>query len=295
MSFNPDFWPIARSALRVQLGFRRRKASVDRHDIVWIERGHPSPDHPTVVLLHGFAAMKESWASWLQGLPRDWHILAPDIPGFGESTYLESSSYRYELQALRLRDWLASLAVGPLCIVGHSMGAAVATILTDRLAPQVHSLGLVSSAGMPPQSDADPERFPAPKPAMDMLAPADWAGVRATFASVGQGEPNLQTRLLIRLLGPQMIARSEDYRKMFGDLLEDPWAPARHLPSIRVPLMVQWGDRDRITPFSCLGYIRHHRPDARIHEYTGVGHTPMLERPRLSVRDAINFLEISKH
>lgn len=47
--------------------------------MVYLEKGTPAAGRPTVLLLHGFAAMKENWALWLQRLPDHWHILVPDL------------------------------------------------------------------------------------------------------------------------------------------------------------------------------------------------------------------------
>ena len=102
----PNLWPAARTGQRFLLQARRRTALVDGHKMVFLERGAPGSGNPTVVLIHGFAAMKENWALWLQRLPRHWHLLVPDLPGFGESDYRPHACYRYETQARRLEQQL---------------------------------------------------------------------------------------------------------------------------------------------------------------------------------------------
>ncbi|MBC7185248.1 MAG: alpha/beta fold hydrolase, partial [Marinobacter sp.] len=97
-----NLWPAARVSQRLLLQARRRSTLIDGHKMVYLERGRPGPDRPTLVLIHGFAAMKENWGLWLQRLPRHWHLLAPDLPGFGESDYRPDACYRYETQAQRL-------------------------------------------------------------------------------------------------------------------------------------------------------------------------------------------------
>src|SRR5690554_668344 len=103
----PNLWPAARTGQRWLLRARRRETLVDGHRLVFLERGRPAPGKPTLVLIHGFAVMKENWALWMQMLPSDWHLLVPDVPGLGESQYRPDACYRYESQAWRLGHWLA--------------------------------------------------------------------------------------------------------------------------------------------------------------------------------------------
>ncbi|MBO6851237.1 MAG: alpha/beta fold hydrolase, partial [Marinobacter sp.] len=145
----PNLWPLARTGQRWLVQARRKEVQIDGHRMVYLERGKPSPSTPTVVLIHGFAAMKENWALWLQKLPRHWHILVPDVPGLGESEYHPGASYRYEAQALRLRDWLDTFPTDNIHLAGSSMGGAIAAVLAHRMEPAPRSVTLLNSAGIP--------------------------------------------------------------------------------------------------------------------------------------------------
>lgn len=87
----------------------------------WGERG------PVVVLLHGISSSAASWLPCVQILSQTTRVFAWDAPGYGNSTPLAQAETRAADYALRLRAWLAALHVKPDAIVGHSLGALMAS------------------------------------------------------------------------------------------------------------------------------------------------------------------------
>lgn len=290
----PNLWPLARTGQRWLLQAKRRETRIDGHRLVYLERGAPGPSRPTVLLIHGFAAMKENWALWLQKLPRDWHILVPDVPGLGESDYHPGASYRYEAQALRLRDWLATFPTDNVHLAGSSMGGAIAAVLAHRMEPAPRSITLLNSAGIPEHDGVDIDA-PFESDRDDILIPRDWAGVYRMFNSVGNGKPTAMGLAMTGLLGPDLLQRRDALRHIFDDMLADALAPARYLGSGTPPLQVQWGDRDVITPTRCVDWFRTATPQADIHVFRGVGHLPMLENPGRSAATLAGFIERHQH
>jgi len=285
----PNLWPAARTGQRWLLRARRKEALVDGHRLVFLERGRPTPGKPTLVLIHGFAAMKENWALWMQMLPADWHLLVPDVPGLGESQYRPDACYRYESQARRLGQWLSGYATDNLHIAGSSMGGAIASVMAHTLDRPPRTVTLLNSAGIPEQPDADLNApFKTDRDAI--LIPRDWSGVYRMFNSVGNGKPTLPGLAMTGLLGPDLLQRRDSLRHIFNDMLADPLAPARYLGTGTPPLQVQWGDKDVITPTRCVDWFGAATPHAEVHVFRGVGHLPMLEKPGRSSRVLEDFI-----
>jgi pimeloyl-ACP methyl ester carboxylesterase len=257
--------------------------------MVFLERGTPGAGNPTIVLIHGFAAMKENWGLWLQRLPRHWHLLAPDLPGFGESDYLSEACYRYETQARRLGQWLAGFDTDNIHLAGSSMGGAIAAVLAHKLAPAPRSLTLLNSAGIPEHAQVD-IHAPLASDRDGILIPRDWKGVYRMFNSVGTGKPTVSGLAMTGLLGPDLLGRTDALRHIFSDMVADALAPARYLGPETPPLQVQWGDRDVITPTRCVDWFCSATPRAEIHMFRGVGHLPMLETPGRSAAALENFV-----
>lgn len=285
----PNPWPLMRTGHRWLARMDRRETQVDQHRMVWLERGKPGPDRPTVVLLHGFASMKENWSAWLPLLPKNWHLLVPDLPGFGESDYRAGADYRFETQARRLADWLDQQGWRDnLHLVGSSMGGAIATVMAHRMEPQASSLTVLNSAGIPIRPDLDLAIPPKTEPSL--LVPESWRAVYQMFNNVGDGRPTLMGLAMTGLLGVDLMRRARGHREIFADMMADPYAPVRHLTGSTLPLQVQWGDRDSITPTRCVDYYRTTLPHAQIQIFKGVGHVPMLETPRRSAQALTHFI-----
>ncbi len=106
----------------------------------------------TYLLIHGFAGDRTAWAATASALRRAGHRTAVfDLPGHGE-TEAEAA----DLAALT--DAAAALAAnlpGPLVLVGHSLGAAVAVALAARMGTKVAGLVLLTPAGCGPLIGAE--------------------------------------------------------------------------------------------------------------------------------------------
>jgi len=200
------------------------------------------------------------------------------------------ASYRYEIQASRLRNWLTDLEVGPTHLVGSSMGGAIATILAHRLEPAPASLTLLNSAGIPEHEGVDPEA-PFESDRDRVLIPASLGAVYRMFNAVGSGRPHPGALATAALLGPDLLRRQHAHRHIFHDMPADALAPMRYLGTQPMPLQVQWGDRDTITPTRCVDYFRRTTPAADIRLFRGVGHLPMLEVPGRSARALVEQVE----
>ena len=72
---------------------RYRTETVDGLDIFYREAGDPS--RPTVLLLHGFPASSHMYREVLRGLSDRYHLVAPDYPGFGDSSFPSPDDFAY--------------------------------------------------------------------------------------------------------------------------------------------------------------------------------------------------------
>lgn len=284
----PNPWPLARTGHRWLQRARRHSVVVDDHRIVWLERGRRQSHKPSIVLLHGLAAMKENWSAWLPLFSADQHVVAVDIPGFGESDYRVGASYRYRDQAERMVQWLGAAGLGQVHLVGSSMGAAIATLMAGTMGDRAASLTVMNSAGIPAHERVDLNRPPVFD--RSILIPQDWSGVYRMFNSVGNGRPTLSGMAMTGLLGLDLLRRAGQNRHVFSDMAADPYAPTTALGKDTAPLLVIWGDRDQITPPSCVDFYRGATPHAEVHMMRGVGHLPMLENPRRSFNILRDFI-----
>ncbi len=97
-----------------------------------------APDAPAVLLLHGFPNSSRSFRGLLPLLAPVARVLAPDLPGFGESEPLPAPSFA--AFAAAIGELLERLAVGPRYLYLHDFGAPVALHLAMQAPALVRGL-----------------------------------------------------------------------------------------------------------------------------------------------------------
>lgn len=102
----------------------------------------------TVVLIHGLG--QAGFTDWLKVIPeleKKYHVLAMDLPGFGRSS-APGGRYSPTNYAKVISWFVRKYANGPVVVVGHSMGGAVALRYASDFPTQVSKLVLVDVAGI---------------------------------------------------------------------------------------------------------------------------------------------------
>ena len=103
-----------------------------------------------LLLLHGMAGSSQTWRSVIKPLSRRFRVIAPDLPGHGESTK-PRSDYSLGAFAVLLRDLLGELGVTRATIIGHSLGGGVAMQFAYQFPERTERLILVGSGGLGPE------------------------------------------------------------------------------------------------------------------------------------------------
>src|SRR5512139_136128 len=75
-----------------------KSAAVGDHTIVYSEGGTGE----TILMVHGFGGNKDNWLRFAKFITPQYHVLIPDLPGYGESTRLEDARYNIMTQVERL-------------------------------------------------------------------------------------------------------------------------------------------------------------------------------------------------
>lgn len=100
---------------------------------------------PTLVLVHGWTCRRGYWKQQIEHLKSHYPMLVPDLPGHGDSTHGTRSQASVE----GLTDSLVSLIhdqiPGPVVLIGHSMGGAVALEAARRIGDKTRGVILVDT------------------------------------------------------------------------------------------------------------------------------------------------------
>jgi pimeloyl-ACP methyl ester carboxylesterase len=106
-------------------------------ELSFITAGEPS--QPAVLLLHGFPSSARTFRDVMPQLSQAAYVIAPDLPGFGESDVLPAASFPAFGQAIS--ELLDRLAIGPRYIYLHDFGAPVGFHIATQAPERV--LGLI--------------------------------------------------------------------------------------------------------------------------------------------------------
>jgi pimeloyl-ACP methyl ester carboxylesterase len=238
-----------------------------------------------VVLIHGFAADRLSWAANQGELARTHAVHALDLPGHG-ATALDGPADPDHLAAA-VAAGLDGSGLTDVHVIGHSLGGAVALLLADRRPDLVRSLVLIAPAGLGgPVDRAFVKTYPE-------------ATDPAVLEELMQG---LVSRP--RLINRQMVAyalaelgkpgRREALRAVASGLLGADTlvaGPAARIAARELPRLVVWGEADRTNAL---------RPDrlaafgGRLLVVPGAAHLPHVEEAR-AVNTAITAFLADPH
>lgn len=201
----------------------------------------------THVLLHGIGSASASWVLQLQAAQGDDRVqlLAWDAPGYGASSALPAESPRATDYAARLWTWLDAVgATEPVLLVGHSLGALMATRAAAERPDRVGRLLLLAPArgyGSAPAAERE-RRLNERLATLQSLGPAGMADRRAAAmlspnASAEQVAFVHDTMAQVVPAGYVQAARLLAGGDLIGDLLR-----------VRCPIAVACGAADTITP-----------------------------------------------
>lgn len=125
---------------------------------------------PPLILLHGGRDHCRNWDWVAERLRHDWHVIAPDLRGHGDSAWSASGTYHMTAYIYDLAQLIHQLKLAPVTIVAHSLGGNIALRYTGIHPENVARL--VAIEGLGPSPKAYAERYG--KPIEERLA--NWVG-----------------------------------------------------------------------------------------------------------------------
>ncbi len=254
---------------------------------------------PVLLLIHGMAGNFENWQAVIEALARRHTVIAPDLPGHGESAP-GGGDYSIGALAAGLRDLLAALAHERATLVGHSLGGGIAMQFAYQFPAATERLVLVSSGGLGPE--VSPALRAAALPGADLFIAATAGAARAAGTAVGRGlaavgvRPNADVAEVARgyasLVDPERRAAFlATLRSVIGTGGQRVQASDRLYLAEGMPVLIIWGARDRIIPCRHGEHAHEAIPGSRLEIFDGVGHLPQLETPGRFIAVLEEFLE----
>lgn len=223
-----------------------------------------------LLLLHGFTADSTGWAPFERELPKGLPLLRMDLPSHGRSPRARVTEFSDLLRAVtRAFD---AACDGPVHLLGHSLGGALALGLADIRPRQVASLTLLAPAGLGPEIDAAALTGIARASRVESLAP--WLK-RLTATPDGISWDFARAAMLSRADDALRLAQADMADALFPDGVQA-FDLRAALSRVEAPAAMVWGRDDAILPW------RHALAapgEMALHLLGGVGHIPHVECP----------------
>ena len=280
----PNLATILIALERLSAGFHRHSIQIGDHRVVYSEGGKGEP----VILLHGFGSSRDSWNRMAGRLTKQYRVIAPDLPGWGESSRIESASYGYPKQVERLHEFITKLGLGRVHLVGHSMGGFICSAYAAQYPDEVISLTLLAPHGV-----SEPQ---ASELAQSVAAGDNWLVATSMpeferlLNNVFAKRPYVPKSVL-RMVASRAIAGSAKSGKIFADMqTNDPPLESR-LHQIKAPALIIWGDQDRVLHVSCAGVFQQGIKYSEVLLLPGSGHMPLIENARQCATAWLKFAD----
>ena len=109
-----------------------KKVNIDGLNIFFREAGYTN--NPTIVLLHGFPSSSHMFRDLIPLLADRFHVIAPDYPGFGNSSMPTTKEYKYTFENLSIviEKLLAMLCISKYILYVHDYGGPIGFRLAMR-------------------------------------------------------------------------------------------------------------------------------------------------------------------
>ena len=233
-----------------------------------------------LVLIHGGGAGADAIGNWTGAIAHfasAYRVFAPDMPGFGQSAKPDDPGYGYtqDERDQHMAAFVERLGVGPVTIVGNSMGGLTALGVARKQPELVARLVLMGSAGVP-------------------VPPSPQLATIMNYDFTKQG----MARIVDALTGPNFIAPEgmiayrhrisvepatrAAYTRITG------WNKARgglqiseaDIAAVTCPTLVVSGKEDRVVPVTCAYRFLDLNPQSWGVIMPDCGHWPMIEHPQ---------------
>jgi len=253
------------------------KQSVAAGDTTWVY--YTGGEGPDIVLLHGFAADKSEWLAVAEQLTPHFHVIVPDLPGWGESSRVPGADYSIEAQAARLQQFVEATGVRGFALVGHGTGAAVATVYAAKHVDRVARLALLEAFGLQATHNA----FSTQAAAAPLFEYDDRAGLARSRAMLLAQPPEERGRFADVLVRRNQAERAFVQERL-ASLRQDSQQliVQRHLAQLDMPVLGLWCRDDPVIDHSALDSLRNglsHAAAISSSMLSGCKHLPMQEKP----------------
>ena len=278
---------IAQKNERKKAGLVQKNVVVNGMNIQYLEGGSGDP----LVLIHGFSANKDNWTRIAKFLTPHFNVIAPDLPGFGESDKDPGGKYTIKDQAVFLKQFINEIGIKSFHIGGNSMGGNIAGQYAALYQEDLKSLFLIAPGGVVSSKPSELAQIIKKEEPNPLIA-----------RNAGEYEKKLDFVFVKKPFIPSPIKgflvkeaiKNQDINKKIFELIKDANLnePMESLlKNIEVKTFILWGSADRVLHPSGAKILGSIMKNSTVTVLNGVGHVPMIESPEKTAKLYLEFLK----
>jgi pimeloyl-ACP methyl ester carboxylesterase len=239
-------------------------------------------DGPVVVLVHGLGGSAEDWRNLTPYLVNaGFRVYRPDLPGYGRSQRSRDFSYSVRDEASVVVGFLDALGLKQVDLGGWSMGGWIVQLVASGHPDRVQRLMLFDSAGL----DVTPNWN------TNLFMPRSAAELDQLDALLMPHPPHIPA-----YVARDILRNSHHHSWVIGRALDTMLSAAdvtdKLLPELRMPVLIEWGEVDRITPVAEAETIHRLIPQSQLDVMAGCGHLAPLECATQMGPKVVGFLKL---
>lgn len=236
----------------------------------------------SILLLHGgLGDATSNWYTMIVELTENYHVIAPDLPNFGDSQALSQPSLD------NIITWLLGLlesqGIEQVAVIGHGLGGLIARLMASQHPQTVTALILINGGYVP-----------------DVPT---WAKALMRLPFVGQSFANLLAQIATsgdslreiihhpNILTPEFIATIKKNSSGFASIMHMTATQQSSENKPMVPILILWGQEDQSTSLATGHQLRDALVGSTFVPIEDCGHFPHLEEPDIVDWQIKNFLK----
>jgi pimeloyl-ACP methyl ester carboxylesterase len=260
---------------------------LDSRKIHFRDEGNGYP----IILLHGTGSSLHTWDSWTAELVKNHRVIRLDLPGFGLTGQDPLKRYSSMDYVNLLDEFLNRLGINEFHLAGNSLGGQVAWLYTSKFDHKINKLLLLDPSGF--SFDKVPfviqlAKTPLINSLLRYFTPRSF--IKKNLKEVYFNDSLITPELISRY---HSLTLFEGNRSAFIDRANIKRKDySSRMKYIQTPTLIIWGENDFWIPVGDANKFENAIENSKVIIMPETGHIPMEERPKESLRIALDFIRL---
>ena len=259
--------------------------NLDELKVRYLESGKGKNRH--ILFIHGLGSAADRWMKIPDVLSTDFHSIAIDLPGFGESDKPAKIDYTIDQFRRFIISFLKKISIHneQTNLIGHSLGGYIASEIAIQNQNYVKKLVLIDSSGMLDKPTPILEEYfeAAMNPTKD--------NVRKAFEKMVADPSRIPSQLVNGFIRRINMPNA---KHAFESTLANSATTQIGLNRLRqinnIPTLILWGVHDKVIPLEHSKFFKDAITNSRLEVIDDAGHAPFAEKPDQVCELLRNFL-----